>query len=229
MLKKIGNLYKNFDKSLLEFKIWIVAQIDPICRVIDKSSGSILDVACGDGFQMRLIRSIWSPKYAVGVDLFKKYIVNAKRLKLHDRYAFSDVRKLKFPTKSFDIVLASQIIEHLPKKDGRKFIKDLEKIAKRQVIIATPNGPMYHPAVDNNNLQLHLSHYYPEEFEKLGYKIVKYGRKSILGENGIVHRIKSDPVRKMFFLLDVFLSPLYYLFPIFADYYFVAYKDVSKN
>jgi len=229
MLKKISYLYRNFDKDLLEFKIWIIARIDPICRVIDRSSESILDVACGDGFQMRLVRSVYNPKYAVGVDLFKKYIVNAKRLKLHDKYVFSDVRKLKFPAKSFDIVLASQIIEHLPKKDGKKFIKDLERIAQKQVIIATPIGEMYHPAVDNNRFQLHLSHYYPEEFEKLGYKIVRYGRKSILGENGIVHRIKPDIVKKMFFLFDVILSSFYYLFPTLADYYFVAYKNIKSK
>lgn len=229
LLNKIKRLYWDVDKSLFTFKLRLDAFSDPICKVIDKSTDSILDVGCGQGYPMRLIRLKIKPKKVVGVDLFEKYIKEAKRDKLHDEYVISDIRKMKFPAKSFDVVLASHVIEHLPKKDGRKFIQDLEKIARKQVIVATPIGEMYHPAVDNNPLQLHSSHYYPSDFKKRGYKIVKYGRKFLMGEDGWVHKIKIDPIKKLLFLLDIVVSSLYYMFPVLADYYFVAYKDVSKK
>ncbi|HEX7042068.1 MAG TPA: class I SAM-dependent methyltransferase [Patescibacteria group bacterium] len=203
--------------------------VEPICHVIDRSAESILDVGCGQGYPMRLIRHIMKPKRVVGVDLFKKYIVEAKEEGLHDDYVFCDVRKMKFKPRSFDVVIASQIIEHLPKKDTNKFIKDLERIAKKQVIIATPTGEMYHPAVDGNKLQLHKSFFYPEDFERLGYKVVKYGRKSVFGDNGIVHKINVDIIRKLIFFSNVIISPLYYMYQPFADYYFVAYKDVKRR
>ncbi len=205
------------------------SMVEPICRVIDRSAESILDVGCGQGYPMRLIRYIMKPKKVVGVDLFKKYIKEAKEEKLHDDYVFCDVRKMKFKPRSFDVVIASQIIEHLPGKDTKKFVEDLEKIAKKQVIIATPIGEMYHPAVDGNKLQLHKSFFYPEDFERLGYKVVKYGRKSIFGDNGIVHKINVDLVRKLIFFGNVVASPLYYMCQPIADYYFVAYKDMRRK
>ena len=220
-------MYKKLDECLFPVKLWLDSLVDPVCRVIDKSAQDILDVGCGQGYPIRLIRIVMKPKKIVGVDLFEKYIKEAKKAKIHDEYVISDIRKMKFPAKSFDIVLASHVIEHLPPKDAIKFIKDLERIAKKQVIIATPIGEMYHPAVDNNHLQLHLSHFYPKDFKKLGYKTVKYGRKSLLGEFGIVHKVKSDIVKKLLFIFNILISPLYYWDQSIADYVVVAYKKIN--
>ena len=220
-------VYKKLDKSLFPFKLWLDSLVDPICKIIDKSSESILDVGCGQGYPMRLIRIVMNPKNVVGVDLFEKYIKEARKSKLHDKYVISDIRKMKFPAKSFDVVIASHVIEHLPEKDAIKFIRDLERIAKKQVIIATPIGEMYHPPVDGNHLQLHLSHFYPKDFKKLGYRTLKYGRKSLLGETGLVHRVKLDLVKKFLFMVNILISPLYYWDQSFADYVFVAYKKMN--
>ncbi len=207
-------------------KVRFIAWGDPVCKIIDRSAVSILDVGCGEGDPMRLIRAIMKPKYCVGVDLFEKSIKKAKKDKLHDRYLICDVRKMRFPRKSFDVVLASHVIEHLPKKDTRNFIKSLEKIAKKQVIIATPIGEMYHPPVDGNKLQLHLSAFYPDDLKSLGYETINYGRKSVLGENGLVHRTKSDFLKKIIYFVNILVSPMYYINDRFADYIFVAYKRV---
>lgn len=219
-------IYSYLDSLLFEFKVILDAWVDPVCWIIDKSAESILDVGCGPGYPMRLIRKRMNPKKTVGVDLFKNYIKEAKMDNLHDKYVIQDIRKLKFPKNSFDVVLASFVIEHLPKKDGKKFVKSLERIAKKQVIIVTNIGEMYHPPVDDNKLQLHLSHYYPNEFINLGYKIIKFGKKSLLGEGGYVHQLKIDPIKKLLFFLHIAFSPLYYLIQSLADYYFVAYKDI---
>ncbi len=214
-------------KLTFNIAVELDALIDPVCFVIDPSAESILDVGCGQGYPMRLIKSIYKFKKIVGVDLFKKYIKEAKAADLHDEYVLSDIRKMKFAANSYDIVLASHVIEHLPFKDTKKFVKDLERIAKKQVIIATPIGQMNHPAVDNNKLQIHLSHFYPEDFEKMGYQVLKYGRKSILGEKGVVHKVKSRFLRQLIFLAHIMISPLFYLYQPTADYYFVAYKKID--
>lgn len=222
----MSDIYKKIDQSLYPVKIWLDAMVDPVCKVIDKSAESILDVGCGQGYPMRLIRVIMNPKHVVGVDLFKEYVKEAKKAKLHDEYVISDIRKMKFPPKSFDVVLASHVIEHLPKKDAKKFVNNLERIAKKQVIMATPIGEMYHPPVDGNELQLHLSHFFPKDFNILGYETLKYGRRSLLGEMGLVHKVKSDLVKKFLFLLNIAMAPLYYWDQSFADYVFVAYKKM---
>ena len=225
----MSNIYKKVDDYLFPAKLWLDSLVDPVCRVIDRSAETILDVGCGQGYPIRLIRIVMKPKKIVGVDLFEKYIKEARRAKLHDEYVVSDIRKMKFPAKSFDVVLASHVIEHLKPSDASKFIKDLERIAKKQVIIATPIGEMYHPPVDGNHLQLHLSHFYPKDFKRLGYKTIKYGWKWLLGEFGIVHKVKSDIVKKLLFIFNIAISPLYYWDQTLADYVVVANKKLNAK
>lgn len=202
-----------------------MAWTDPISLVIDKSAKSILDVGCGQGMPMRLLKVRMNVPYSVGVDLFKPYIKDLKTKKLHDKYVLADVRKMKFPSESFDVCFASDVLEHLKKKEAWKLLEEMEKISKKQVVVTTSLGYFYHPPVDGNPLQLHLSGYKPEEFEKRGYKTFKFGRKEILGTGGLVHRIKFDPLKKLIFFLNFFLFPLYLIFPNFGNYCFVAYKS----
>lgn len=221
-------MYYRFDNYINPFKVFLLSLEDPVCWIIDKSSESILDVGCGQGFPMKMIKSRMKVKKSLGVDLFKPYIEIGKKLKIHDRYVISDVRRLKFNDKSFDVVLALQILEHLKKKEAWKLVAKIEKIAKKQIIIATPIGKMYHPATDNNKLQLHLSAFYPEEFENRGYKIIRFGRKELLGENGLVHKINNDLLRKMVYGFSCLINISFYLFQPLANYHFVAHKKIVK-
>jgi len=43
-------------------------------------------------------------------------------------------------SKSFDIVIAMDLIEHLPKSDGYKLLYEMERIARKACMIMTPNG-----------------------------------------------------------------------------------------
>lgn len=222
----LKKMYFKFDDYINPFKIFMLSLEDPVCWIIDKSAKTILDVGCGQGFPMQMIKNRMKVNKSIGVDLFKPYIEIGKNLKIHDQYVISDVRKIKFRNRSFDVVLALQIVEHLSKKDAWKLVEKIEKIAGKQVIIATPIGKTYHPAVDNNKLQLHKSGFFPEEFEKRGYKIIKFGRKEILGENGLVHRIDNDLFRKIIFGFAYLLNISLYFFQPLSNYYFVAYKKI---
>ena len=221
--------YKKADDKLLSFKYFLMAWTDPLLWAIDKKGSTILDLGCGQGKPMILIKMRMKVKKSVGVDLFTPYLKEAKERKIHEEYIVSDIRKIEFKPKSFDIVLASHVLEHMPKRDAIKVLKKMEKIAKRQVIIATPIGEMYHPAVDENIHQLHKSAFYPEEFKKRGYKIYRYGWRWLLGDVGIVHKIQNDIVRKILYTFNILATPLYYLFPNICDYTFVAYKDMRTN
>ena len=46
----------------------------------------------------------------------------------------------KFPDKSVDSVFALDFIEHLEKEDGRRLLREAERVARRQVVIFTPHG-----------------------------------------------------------------------------------------
>lgn len=224
------NLYWEIDERLLPVKHFLLAWADPVCWLIDKRAESILDVGCGQGMPMQMIKKRMRVRKSVGVDLFEPYIEESKKKGIHDEYLVCDIRKLPYKNRSFDVVLALQVLEHLPKKDAWKVLEKMEKIARKQVIVSTPIGKMSHPAVDNNLLQLHKSSFLPKEFEKRGYKTLKMGRKILLGENGIVHRVQNDLIRKLIFTFNLLITPLFYLFQPIADYYLVAVKETNgKN
>jgi len=225
----ITKFYTQGDKNLYPFKVIAMAWTDPLPWVIDKSSKTILDLACGAGKPMQLIRARMHIKKAVGVDLFEPYIIQAKKEKIHDEYVLQDIRKVKFKKGEFDVVLASHVLEHMSRKEAFDVLANMEKIAKKQVIIATPIGPHYHPAEDGNLLQIHHSHFFPEDFEKKGYKVKRYGWKWLLGDQGIVHKFENDLVRKFFYVFNILVTPIYYLFQGSCDYTFVAYKNMSDT
>lgn len=223
------SLYQKIDSGLLPLKIFLLSLADPVCWIINKSAGSILDVGCGQGLPMQMINRRMKVKRSVGIDIYEPYLEELRRKRIHSEYIKMDIKNLKFKDKSFDVVIGLQVLEHLHKKDSWKVLKKMEKIAKKQIIVAMPIGKTYHPAVDGNKHQLHLCGFYPAEFTKKGYKVIRMGRKSLLGEEGLVHKYNNDLLRKVLYTFSLFLDLAFYFLQPWADYYFVAYKDINKS
>ncbi len=215
--------------NILSIKLFIMSLTDPVCWIIDKSAESILDVGCGRGLPMRKIRSRMSVKYAVGVDIFKPYLTECRKKGLHNKYILSDVKKMSFKSNSFDVVIALQILEHLSKKDAWKVLTNLEKIARKQVIVAMPIGECFHSEKDHNIHQLHKSSFYPSELAKKGYKTIKVGRKGLLGEEGLEGKFKNDIIKQVIYFMNMLIEVVLFIFPSFSNYYFVAYKNLDKK
>lgn len=220
-------IFSGIDYSLISAKHVFLSWIDPVSWVIDKSAKSILDVACGRGMPMRVIKKRVSFKKSVGVDLFVPYINECKRKNIHDEHLICDVRNLPFKRKSFDVVIALQVLEHLKKTEALKVLNRLEEIAKKQVIVSTPVGLTFHPSVDDNELQLHQSGFSVKDFEERGYKVIKMGMKEIQGDEGLVNRFNSDSWKKLVYSLALFINLGLYLFQPLANYYMVAYKKIK--
>lgn len=220
--------YDDLDKRLNPLKMYLMALTDPLPWIVDRSAKTILDLGCGQGKPMEMVKLRMKVSRSVGVDLFKPYIAYGKAHKIHDEYITADIRKVNFPKKSFDVVMASHVLEHMSEKDAWKVLENMERMAKKQVIIGTPIGEHYHPAEDGNIWQLHKSAFTPDEFLKRGYKIKRYGWKWLLGDKGIVHKTNSDVLRKILYAFNIAATPIYYLFQPLCDYVFVAYKDLPR-
>lgn len=168
---------------------------------------SVLDVGCGDNSPLGKI-----PKrfYSEGIDIYKKIIIENKNKAVYDKCVIGDIKKLNkvYKNKSFDAVIALDVVEHLTKNEALKLIKQMENIAVKKVIILTPNGFLKQDEYNGNPYQTHKCGWKKEELEKLGFKV--YGLRGWKWIRGETASIKRKP--KLFWGLLAFLSEII-LFP----------------
>lgn len=212
----------------IKLNIILLAWSEPVGWIIKKNPKSLLDLGCGPGKIMSMIKHRTKVGNAVGLDLYAPALENCKIEGKFNQLILSDIRDVKYPAKSFDVVLANQVIEHLSGKEAMQLIRNMERIASGQVIISTPIGEIEDPEHYGNKYQKHQSSFMPPDFEKMGYKTVKYGYRWLLGPKGL--SATSSPVkRKIYYVLNFLLTPFYYLFQDSCDYFFVAYKNPGKR
>lgn len=134
-----------------------------------KGCKTILDVGCGENSPIRLFENKYT---AIGIDGYKPAIERSRKLKIHDDYILGDIKKLNslVKKKSFDAVIALDVIEHLKKADGYKLLGNMERAARKKVILVTPNGFIPQRNKDNK-LQAHLSGWTVEDFKGRGYMV----------------------------------------------------------
>jgi Methyltransferase domain len=132
---------------------------------------SLLDVGCGATSPIERLPN--RVPHSVGVDLFAPAIERSMARGVHDRYVVGDALKLNevFSPRSFDCVLAADLIEHLGKEDGFRLMEQMELIARKTVVIFTPNGFIAQHVTDGNPLQVHRSGWTAPEMRVLGYAV----------------------------------------------------------
>ncbi len=150
---------------------------------------SVLDVGCGRTSALRFL----SCKRLVGVDAYAPDLECARAAETHDEFVLADGNKLRplFRVNEFDACVALDLIEHLSKNDGLVFLQTLEAIAKRKVVIFTPNGFLPQSSKVQGDYQEHLSGWEPDEMKALGYRVVGLNGLRILRTDQ--HRLRFRP------------------------------------
>ena len=110
---------------------------------------SILDVGCGVD---SLVRD--NDVYSVGCDIHAPYLLESRDLKQHDGYVQCDLNEnLPFKDNSFDLALCADVVEHLEKEKGFNLLAELERVARKKVVVITPNGFIEQNIYDENAYQ----------------------------------------------------------------------------
>lgn len=101
----------------------------------------VLDIGCFIGYgetrifsQAKEIIAIDGDDKALEFARQNRFIPNAKFEKV-------DARRLPFPNETFDIVIAFQLIEHIPPNEVSSFLSEVKRVLKRKgsLFITTPN------------------------------------------------------------------------------------------
>jgi hypothetical protein len=209
---------------------------DILIRLIDGST--ILDVGSGWGRVGYFLLTNWYysknktllPNYSVGVDIFAPSLKRLKRHRIYDDLILCDARYLPFRAHSFQVVSATEIVEHMDKRDAFSAIKEIERVSEKTVIITTPHYPGHRGGIQLsegfNPYERHISSISYKDFIKLGYKV--YGKGFAVGfKFSYVGAVGSHYPKFVLFMGEL-LSALSILFPQLASVY-IAKKHIRKT
>jgi hypothetical protein len=150
----------------------------------------VLDIGCGRCSPVQFYRK----GRTVGVDLSDEYLDEARRTGTHDELRKASALEIEkeFGPAAFDACIALDLIEHLPKEGGWELLRQMEAVARRRVILFTPNGFLPQRNREREEFQEHQSGWTTEDFRSRGYQVMgMHGPKSLRGEyHGLRHRPK---------------------------------------
>ena len=185
------------------------------------SCDTVLDLGCGHGSLLQYC----NVSFSVGVELFEPYLQETRKKGIHNQYIKADIRKIEFVPKSFDAVIAFDVLEHLTKEEGTELLGKMEQWSRKKVIVFTPNGYVRQDGCDNNPLQQHRSGWTVAELKKSGYSVVGiHGWKRLRGAQAI---IKYKPVF-IYSKISGLTQKITYWFPQLA-FQILAVKTVEEK
>ena len=138
---KTDNYQKHTSKNpLKQFFVWNFFRIFNN-QLKDLKIETILDAGCGEGFTLAKLKEKGIGKKFTGVDASKDAIELSKKINPDLSLDLGNIYKLPFKDKSFDLVLCTEVFEHLD--NSKKALKELARVSKKYIFLSVPNEPLF--------------------------------------------------------------------------------------
>lgn len=126
----IGNfLVKNFFKKIKD--------ISPT-----EETGNVLEVGCGAGYSLVHLQKYYDTKVSFSAcDIDPELVRLAKEKNPNVMCEVGSIYDLPYKDKSFDTVYCLEVMEHL--EDPKKALEELARVTRKNIIISTPNEPIW--------------------------------------------------------------------------------------
>jgi 2-polyprenyl-3-methyl-5-hydroxy-6-metoxy-1,4-benzoquinol methylase len=188
---------------------------------------SCLDCGCGLGKWANILRIQvygFTNAYIVGLDIFRHNLEFCKKYGSYDDLVLADIKNLPFKPDSFEIIVASEVIEHIEKSEGENFLAQIENLSTGRLIISTPNGnwpdnPLVYEDGTVNVFEEHKSAWSSADFSKRGYKVRAIGIRIRSYSAGRV-------IQQVIAGIDFMLFPAWFLPQV--GKHLVAFKDRKR-
>jgi ubiquinone/menaquinone biosynthesis C-methylase UbiE len=159
----MGMVISNFIENLKA----AITPLDNINRVID--------IGCGEGF---ILNCIDLPD-ATGVDISRNALKLARDKNRNCNLCSGSVYELSFKKDSFDLAIATEVLEHLEKPDSA--LKEIRRVSRNYCLLSVPNEPYFRTMnfLRGKNLKRfgndieHVQNWSSEEFVKLAARHFK--------------------------------------------------------
>lgn len=101
----------------------------------------VLDAGCGEGYVYRGLRARGVQAVWHGVDLSAGAIRFAEARSPEASWSTADLRRIPVPAGHADLVLCSQVLEHIPSPEQVR--DELARVASRWLLISVPLEPVF--------------------------------------------------------------------------------------
>jgi SAM-dependent methyltransferase len=168
-----GNTYDKYaSKNPIERRL-MAGFFGALDRALPSSSPtSILEVGVGEAEVADRVRSRFPGARFVGIDLPDADLAGSWRARSLAG-SFADIVALPFPDRSFDLVLAIEVLEHVP--DPPAALRELARVARGELVLSVPREPIWRIANlargkylgDLGNTPGHIQHWSTSSFADL--------------------------------------------------------------
>jgi 2-polyprenyl-3-methyl-5-hydroxy-6-metoxy-1,4-benzoquinol methylase len=152
-------------------------EIDPIITgwLPNLAGKRVLDLGCGKGSLGLLLRQAPGGLRAhlTAAEIFQPNIDFVRRFNIYDEIFEGDIAE-KDHWPDFDVVVACEILEHLPRDAAERLLGRMEEHAPT-VIVSTPNGRDLRGPIGGNPAEAHLSVWTVADFKTRGYEVKGVG------------------------------------------------------
>lgn len=223
-MSRLGVIYDQFLALLQPPRIELSAQYERLLG----NCVSLYDIGCGAGNHLDNLS--YEQKQAwVGIDSHQGSLDIAAEKQIYSSLVCADVISFlqKCPDSCVDSVLASCVIEHMPKEVGFRLIEEMKRVCRVSAIVFTPNGYVPQPPDRDNPANEHVSGWSPNDFIANQFEIDcgLYGFKKLrtsFGLPSIRPVIVGDLIAKL-------TSRAAFRFPSSAFQIIAVYKKKSDN
>lgn len=133
----------------------------------------VLDVGFGFGFYGWALTT-WKKgrSHIVGIDINPDRVERQIELGIYDEVFCKDINEW-LPVESFDLIIASHVVEHLEKDDGLKLLERLQAKCRGRLIVACPEGDTLSIEMRDSvkYYDVHVSVWRARDLRQLGFKV----------------------------------------------------------
>jgi len=141
-------LFKNHQRQMyfgdLWSKYWHRTRLSQILKMAKTVAfKSFLDIGCAEGYYLKFMPSNQGSKgYRVGLDIAKNYLLKAKKEAPEALRVLGDAQELPFRNHSFDLVLCTEVLEHL--SNPKKAFVEAARVARKSVLVSVAGENLFY-------------------------------------------------------------------------------------
>lgn len=128
--------------------------------IADVQPTNLLEVGCGEGFFLAAVKRRLPELPVLGLDVNQEALADGRRLFPDLPLRHGDIYHLDQPDASWDMVVASEVLEHL----GRpaEALRELRRVSRRYVVLSVPWEPWFQLGSLARGKHLHRFGNHPE-------------------------------------------------------------------